>query len=124
MLKKCPIIKYCTFANTGFVTGLLSKFKQFTSFDLNYRQISLDFSQNYKEQGKKQTRCTWQRFQKSLASPPTQERRRERIEQLLFKQNRLNDWDRNFLNSIQYEKKLSPKQLERIENQLLGGVQP
>lgn len=121
MIEKCLIIKHCAFANTGFVTELLSKFKQVTSLSLNYRPITLDFSQSYKEQAW----CTCWGFQKSLANLVTHKRRyrrRRRIEQLV-RCDRISDWEKKWIQSIQRLKDLSPKQLEikeKIESKVGG----
>lgn len=117
MIKKCLIIKHSAFANSEIVTAILSKFYQFASLDLDYRQIALNFSQIYRKQGIRQLRCTCWGFQKSLASLAALERRqkrRKRIEQLLFLRSRLKDWQIGFLNSILLERKLSKKQLDKL----------
>ncbi len=68
-----------------------------------------------------------QKWSETPANELERIRRRERIEQLLFLKNRLNDWQVGFFNNIRFEKKLSPKQLNKlaeIETKILGGVQP
>lgn len=70
------------------------------------------------------------RHQKWLGNPQNEierSRRQGRIEQLLFLKHRLNDWQIGFLNNILLERKLSPKQsqkLAEIQSKIFGGVQP
>lgn len=67
--------------------------------------------------------CECGRHQKWLGNLEKQQQQRERIERLWFLRNRLNDWDKGFLDNIRQAKKLSPKQqaqLDRIEAEVGG----
>lgn len=67
--------------------------------------------------------CECGRHQKWLGNLEKQQQQRERIERLWFLRNRLNDWDKGFLDNVRLSKKLSPKQqaqLDRIEREVGG----